>query len=186
MKKRLRSWVTQITIGSFLVVGVTGLLMFLGVNGGLIVVAHEWISIIFLVVASLHTWLNFGAVRKSLSRARGIIIVGFFAALLAFSATRCNEVEEFLQAQGHVDKDSLCEKAGDLLLRARISTVAEITGHTPQQLRDILGRHGVLITSDEISLADAAAQSQVDPLSVLVAVLQAGQAAPVLGNAAPH
>jgi hypothetical protein len=170
--KKLRSWVTQVTIGSFLVIGVTGLLMFLGVNGGLIMVAHEWVSLIFVVAAGLHTWLNWSAVCKSLSRARGIIIVGFFTALLAISVARCNEVEKILRAQGHVDKDTLCRKAGHVLLRARISTVAEMTGRTPQQLRDILGRHGVLITTDEISLADAAAQSQVSPLRVLDVVLQ--------------
>ena len=170
--KKLRSWVTQVTIGSFLVIGVTGLLMFLGVSGGLIVVAHEWISLIFIVVASLHTWLNWSAVRKSLSRARGIIVVGFFTALLAISVARCSEVEELLRTQGHVDKDTLCRKAGHLLLRTRISTVAEMTGRTPRQLRYILGRHGVLIKSNEISLADAAAQSQANPLRVLDLVLQ--------------
>lgn len=41
---KLRAWVTPITIGSFLLIGVTGLLMFFKVPGGLIVIAHEWLS----------------------------------------------------------------------------------------------------------------------------------------------
>ena len=56
--KKLRSWVTPITIGSFLLLGVTGLLMFFKVRGGLIVVAHEWLSPIFVVGACLHIFLN--------------------------------------------------------------------------------------------------------------------------------
>jgi hypothetical protein len=86
--KKLRAWVTPITIGSFLLIGVTGLLMFFKVRGGLIVVAHEWLSPIFVVGACLHIWLNWGVVRANLSRARGIIIVGLFAALLAFTVQR--------------------------------------------------------------------------------------------------
>ena len=99
--KKLRAWVTPITIGSFLLLGVTGLLMFFKVRGGLIVVAHEWLSPIFVVGACLHIWLNWGAVRANLSRARGIIIVGLFAALLAFSVAPLKEVDEIAREHGH-------------------------------------------------------------------------------------
>lgn len=170
--KKLRSWVTQVTIGSFLLVGVTGLFLFFGVTGSLIVVAHEWVSLLFIVAAALHTWLNWSAVCASLSRARGILIVGFFAVLLIFSIAPGDTVEEFLQARGRVDKDVLCKKAGNLLLEAPLSTVAELTGRTPQQLRDRLARKGVRITSDEVSLVDVAAQTQAHPLHLLDVILQ--------------
>jgi hypothetical protein len=71
--KRLRSWVTPITIGSFLLIGVTGLLMFFKARGGLIVVAHEWLSLIFAIAACLHIGLNWSAIRTYLSRARGLV-----------------------------------------------------------------------------------------------------------------
>jgi hypothetical protein len=169
--KKLRSWVTPITIGSFLLLGVTGLLMFFKVRRGLIVVAHEWLSPIFVIGACLHIWLNWGAVRANLSRARGIIIVGLFAALLAFSIAPFKEAEEHAREHGH-GQDVIGRKAAELLLRARISTVAELTGRTPQQLRDSLVRHGVRVIPDEATLADAARQNQVSPVRVLDAVLQ--------------
>lgn len=169
--KRLRSWVTPITIGSFLLIGVTGLLMFFKVRGGVIVVVHEWLSPIFVVGACLHIWLNWGAVRANLSRARGIIIVGLFTALLAFSIAPFEEVEEHAREHGH-GQEVIGRRAAELLLRASISTVAELTGRTPQQLRDSLGRHGVRVASDEVTLADAARQSQVSPVRVLDAVLE--------------
>ena len=59
-----------------------------------------------------------------------------------------------------------------VLLKARISTLAELTARTPQQLRDSLGRRGILITSDEVTLADAARRSQVNVVRALEAVLQ--------------
>ena len=169
--KKLRAWVTSISIGSFLLLGVTGLLMFFEVRGGLIVVAHEWLSPIFVIGASLHIWLNWGPVRANLSQARGIIIVGLFAALLAFSIAPLKEVDEIAREHGH-GQEAIGRKSAELLLRARVSTVAELTGHTPQQLRDKLGRRGIRITTGAVSLADAARQSQVSPVSALNAVLQ--------------
>lgn len=169
--KKLRAWVTPITIGSFLLVGVTGLLMFFKVRGSLIVVAHEWLSPVLVIVSCLHIWLNWGAVRASLSRARGIIIVGLFGALLAFAIAPSDEAEEQVREHGH-GQERIGRKAAEVLLQARLSTVAELTGHAPRQLRDRLGRCGIRVTSDEISLGDAADQSHVSPVCALDAVLQ--------------
>jgi hypothetical protein len=169
--KRLRAWVTPVTIGCFLLLGVTGLLMFFKVRGGLIVVAHEWLSPIFVVGACLHIIVNWGAVRATLSRARGLVIVGLFLALLAFSVAPPRDAVEHAREHGH-GQEVIGRRAAELLLQARLSTVAELTGRTPQQVRDRLGRQGVRVTSDEIALADAAAESHVSPVDLLDAVLQ--------------
>jgi len=183
---KLRSWVTPITIGSFLLLGITGLLMFFKVRGGIIVVAHEWLSPIFVVCASLHIWLNWGAVCVNLKRLRGIIIVGMFALLLAFTVAPFKAVEEHVQESGH-GQEVIGRRAAELLLGARISTVAELTGCTPQELRDSLDRLGVRVTSDEIILADAAAQNNVSPVLVLDAVLQDREKPPLQrGIATPN
>jgi hypothetical protein len=169
-KKTLRSWLTPITIGSFLLIGVTGLLMFFKVRGTLIVVTHEWLSPVFVVGACLHTWLNWGALRTHLSRARGLVIVGLFAAPLAVCLVPFDEVSEIAREHGH-GQESIGRRAAEVLLKARISTVAELTGRTPQQLRDSLGRHGVRVTSDDFTLGEAGRQSQIHPARVLGAVL---------------
>lgn len=170
--KKLRSWVTPITIGSFLLIGVTGLLMFFKVRGSLIVVAHEWLSPIFVIGACLHIWLNWGAVRTQLSRARGIGVVGLFAALLLLVLLPFGEASEIaLEHHGH-GQENAARRAAEVLLEARVSAVAELTGRTPQHLRDSLVRHGVSITSDEVTLADAARLSHVSPVRVLHAVLE--------------
>jgi hypothetical protein len=168
---KLRSWVTPITIGSFLVLGLTGLLMFFKVRGGLIVIAHEWLSPIFVCGGCLHIWLNWGAVRANLSRTRGIVIVGFFAALLAVSVAPFEEAGEIAWEHGH-GREAIGQAAAELLLETRVSTISELTGRSPQQLRDSLGHLGVRVTSDDMALADVAAQNHINPVRVLVAVLQ--------------
>jgi len=169
--KKLRSWVTPITIGSFLLLGVTGLLMFFRVRAGFIVVAHEWLSPVFVVSAGLHLWLNWSAVLANLSRVRGFVIVGLFAALLALSVAPFQWANEVVLEHGH-GQELIGRKAAELLLRARLSTVAEMTDQTPQQLRDELLRHGVRVSSDQVILADAARQNQASPARVLDAVLK--------------
>ncbi len=169
--KKLRAWVTPITIGSFLLIGVTGLLMFFKVRGSLIVVAHEWLSPIFAITAVLHICLNWATVRASLSRARGIVIVGLFGVLLAFSVVPFSEAEEAVREHGH-GQEGIGRKAAEVLLQARISTLAELTGRTPAQLRERLDRHGIRVTSDEASLVEAAQQSRVHPARAVMAALQ--------------
>ncbi len=169
--KRLRSWVTPMTLGSFLLIGITGVLMFFKVRGNLIVVAHEWLSPIFAIGACLHIWLNWNAVRAALSRARGLLIVGFFAVLLAFSIAPFEEAAEIARHHGH-GEEGLGRRSAEVLLHARIATVAELTGRTPQQLRDRLDRCGIRVASDEALLLEAAQQNQVHPARALAAVLE--------------
>ena len=169
--KKLGSWVTPITLGSFLLIGATGLLMFLKVRGGLIVVAHEWLSPVLVLGTCLHIWLNWSAVRAHLSRARGLIVVGLFTSLLVIALVPFDETAQVAWEHGH-GQERTDRRAAAVLLEARISSVAELTGRTPQQLRDRLGRHGIRATSDELTLADAARQSQVHPARVLGAVLE--------------
>jgi hypothetical protein len=169
--KKLRLWVTPITIGSFLLIGVTGLLMFFKVRGGLIVVAHEWLSPIFMISACLHTWLNWGAVWAHLSRLRGLVVLGLFGALLLLSLAPFEEAAQIAREHGH-GQEGIDRRAAELLLKARIATVAELTGCTPQQLRDRLGRYGIRVTSDDVTLTDAAGQSQLNPIHLLETLLQ--------------
>ncbi len=169
--KKLRAWVTPITIGSFLLIGITGLLMFFKVRGGLIVGAHEWLSPIFAIGLCLHVWLNWAAVRANLSRARGIIIVGLFGALLALAVAPLDEMDEVTLEHGHGQQE-VGRKAAEALLQARVSAVAELAGCTPQELRDRLDRYGIRVSSGDVSLADAAHQSQVSPVRALHAALQ--------------
>ncbi|MCG8276944.1 DUF4405 domain-containing protein [Stenotrophomonas sp. NLF4-10] len=55
----LRTWSTPLTIGSFILMAVTGVLMFFDVVPGYLAFAHEWFSWFFLVGAGGHIAVNF-------------------------------------------------------------------------------------------------------------------------------
>ena len=54
----LRSWATPLTIGSFLLMAVTGVLMFFDIVPGYVSFAHEWASWLFLLGVVAHVAVN--------------------------------------------------------------------------------------------------------------------------------
>ena len=81
----LRKWATPWTIGSFLLMSVTGVLMFYHLNSPLNKLAHQWLSFAFLVGVVVHivtNWLAFSRYFKS-PVAIGVMVV--FAAVLGGS-----------------------------------------------------------------------------------------------------
>jgi hypothetical protein len=61
-----RSWVTPITAGSFLLLGVTGILIFFYLDSGANKFVHRWLSWILLGGALLHTLANFNGLKAHL------------------------------------------------------------------------------------------------------------------------
>lgn len=81
----MRSWATPLTIGSFLLISVTGILMFFEWERGLMTVAHQWLSWFLVIGAAGHIAVNLRPL-KSHQRSRwGKASVAVFAALLAAS-----------------------------------------------------------------------------------------------------
>ena len=81
----LRLWATPITIAAFLLMAVTGLLMFFHAETTLNKVAHEYLSWVFVIGAGLHVVVNWRAFTVHFRRwpARGAALL--FAALLVVS-----------------------------------------------------------------------------------------------------
>jgi hypothetical protein len=80
-----RAWVTPLTIGTFTLLGVTGVLMFFHLDSGLNKAAHEWLSWLLLAGAAGHAAVNWGAFRHHLAGWRGRLVIGASLALLAVS-----------------------------------------------------------------------------------------------------
>lgn len=81
----LRKWATPLTVGSFLIMGVTGVLMFFHLESMLNKVIHEWAGWAMVVGVGAHLALNWRAFITYFKRplAKGIMAVS--ALLLAVS-----------------------------------------------------------------------------------------------------
>ncbi len=81
----LRKWATPWTIGSFVLMSVTGVLMFYHLNSPLNKLAHQWLSFAFLAGVVVHVWVNWLAFSRYFKAPAAIVVMIVFTAVLAGS-----------------------------------------------------------------------------------------------------
>ena len=81
--KSLRSWATPLVIGSFLIMGVSGVLMFFHLNTTLMKGVHEWAGWALLLGVVAHVVLNWRAFSTYFKRPLAAGIMGLGAVVLA-------------------------------------------------------------------------------------------------------
>lgn len=84
--KFLRTWATPLIIGAFLIMGVTGVLMFFHLDSGLNKAVHEWASWAMLAGVAAHLAVNWRPFVIYFKRplAAGIMGVGALALAVSF------------------------------------------------------------------------------------------------------
>jgi len=83
--KLSREWVTPVVGGAFLLLAVTGILMFFHVDMGLNKLAHEWLGWVLVAAIALHLTINARPLINVLKKPRGQVLAGLFVAILAAS-----------------------------------------------------------------------------------------------------
>ncbi|SHE87522.1 protein of unknown function [Ruegeria intermedia] len=81
----LRSWATPLTIGSFLIMGTTGSLMFFHLNSGFNKSIHEWAGWAMMIGVAAHLILNWRPFTVYFKRPAALAIIAGCAGLLALS-----------------------------------------------------------------------------------------------------
>lgn len=143
MKRRkpfsLRTWSTPLTIGSFILMAVTGVLMFFDVVPGYVSFAHEWFSWLFLIGAAGHIAVNFRPMKKHLQSSWGRASVAIFAVVLVVS----------MFSFGRITAPQLKWPISNALVEAPLSALADVTGTDSAELVAKLDRHGITATPDQ-------------------------------------
>jgi len=80
-----REWVTPVVGGAFVLLAVTGVLMFFHLDTGLNKLAHEWLGWVLVAAVGLHLTLNARPLINVLKKPRGQVLAGLFMAILAAS-----------------------------------------------------------------------------------------------------
>lgn len=78
-----REWATPLTMGAFLLMAITGVLMFFHIEAGLGKALHEWLGWLFVAGVALHVTVNFAGFRRHFLQGPGRWIVVGFALLTA-------------------------------------------------------------------------------------------------------
>ncbi len=125
MWKLSRSWATPLTIGVFLLMAVTGALMFFHADIGLNRAAHEWLGWLLVAATGAHALANGPAVLRHFRASRlaqGILLAS--ALVLVLSSLPGSSA----------DDPSPPVLALRAVADAPLSTVAARAGKTPEQL----------------------------------------------------
>lgn len=138
-----REWATPIAAGAFLLSAVTGVLIFFHVDSGLNKAAHEWLSWVLLGGVALHVIANFGGFKRHLDARRGQLLMGVFALVLLLS----------FFAPGEKGEPPFAPPIR-ALSAAPLTTLAQVAGLTPEQLRERLVKAGLQPVSDQQSLSE--------------------------------
>ena len=80
-----RDFATSLTVGAFLLMSVTGVLMFFHLDMGLNKTAHEWTGLVLVTAVALHIVVNFVAFKRYFRLWQGRALIGAFAVLLVAS-----------------------------------------------------------------------------------------------------
>ena len=81
----MRTWATPLTIGSFVLMAATGVLMFFEWERGLAAVVHKWFSMLFLAAAGGHIAANLRPFKNHLKSHCGQASIAVFMVVLAAS-----------------------------------------------------------------------------------------------------
>lgn len=152
----LRTWSTPLTMGAFLLMAVTGVLMFFDVVPGYLSFAHEWFSWLFLLGAGAHMVVHVRPLARHLESRWGRGSVAVFALVTAISAF----------SFGRITAPQLKWPIVEALVGAPLSAVAGLTGTAPATVVGRLERHGIAATPDQ-SIRELAARSGEDEFHIL-------------------
>ena len=134
--KNLRKWATPLTVGSFLIMGVTGILMFFHVESGLNGFIHEWAGWAMVAGVSAHLTMNWRAFTTYFKRPLAKVIMGISAVLLAVS---------FMPVSGG---GSPVDKVMGALTTADVQTVIALSGQEIDRGLTMLAEAGIDARAD--------------------------------------
>jgi len=156
----LRPWATPLVAASFLLMAVTGTLMFLHAAPGLAREIHEWAGWIFLAGAGAHLALNWRPFAAHLRRPLSQAILGAGVAAVAVSLYPSGET-------GRPDIQSMINS----LSAASLSQLAAIGGQSDAVLAAKLAQAGLAVTSPSQTVAEIAGADTGERMVVLQAAL---------------
>lgn len=71
----LRSWATPLIIGSYLITGISGVMLFFHLGESLIKEAHEWIGMLFAIGATLHITSHWTPFKRYFTRPLAVSVI---------------------------------------------------------------------------------------------------------------
>jgi Domain of unknown function (DUF4405) len=152
----VRKWATRLTIGAFILMAITGILMFFHLDRGINSGVHEWFSWLFLIGVTGHVTANFRPFKTHLQSGWGRSSVAVFSIVLAAS----------FFTWGVRTGGRMLDAIRDGLVNAPLSTLAAIAHDEPEALTQRMRSHGIPARNDQ-TIHDLAGDNRSKQLQLL-------------------
>lgn len=156
-----REWATPLTIGSFILMGCTGILMFFHADTGLNKEVHEWLGWAMVAGVATHVTANFAAFKRYLSKPAALAIIGVFVVILAASFF----IKEEDEGGGHPAR-----RASQAVLHAPLTSIAPLAHQTPEALLAALQKAGFKAQSTNQTLDSITGPEEHDQFKALAVI----------------
>lgn len=158
----LRKIATPLTIGAFVLMAVTGLLMFFHASTMTNKLAHEWVGLIFVGAVALHVAVNMRPFTAHLTKPRGQAALAVFALALGLS---------FLPLTGQTGGGRPDFALLHAVEEAPLGTVAALLNENPETLTDRLRAAGYDAATVDSTIAGLAAGEQKAQMRLIAVLL---------------
>ena len=155
----MKSWATPLATATFVILAVTGTLMFFKVEAGFIKPIHEWLSWAMTAGVVLHIIANWKAFTGYFLRKPALAIIGTGLVVTLIAV--------FAPAGEHPNPRINITKA---LASARLETVAEVAGQNSATLIEKLGSKGITVSLASMSIREIAKQNNKKDMEVLALI----------------
>ncbi len=155
-----RSWATPLTIGAFVLMASTGMLMFFHLDSGINKEVHEWLGWAMVAGVASHVTVNWASFKRHLSQTTGQVIVGLFVVVLVGSFFIHEEDEGSNPAR----------RVTQAVLTAPLHDIAPLAHRTPAELTTALQQAGFKIESSDQTLQSITGPEREAQFKALAAI----------------
>ena len=145
---------TPLTIGSFIVASITGVLLFFEIDPSGVRATHEWMSLLFVLAGSLHIYTNKRPFARYFSDRTLLVILGSIAAGGILYAISFNDIY-------------LAEASYQLLTKTEIAQLSTLLGISHDELLNKLSALNITTVQPGQSLDDIAQRYERDVHDVM-------------------
>ncbi|MDR3514939.1 MAG: hypothetical protein P4M00_03925 [Azospirillaceae bacterium] len=155
----LRQYATQATAALSVIVAVTGVILFFFAAHGPITLLHEWLGLVFVVVAILHGWRHRRVIATYLGQNRTRVMAGTLVAVVAAVFTIVPS-----------ENGGALRKLITRVQAAPLADVAPVLGVSAEDMIGALTAKGLRIDAEKPTLASIATTNHL-PLRRLLEIM---------------
>jgi len=153
----LKKLATPLAIAFFMVIAVSGIMLFFHLGEGFVKELHEWLGMVFVVAAVLHVYRNWSLFKKYF---QNHLLWKVFALTLGV-------VLAFVLPTGLSGPHKGLRSLVEAVAAAPLQQIAPVLGTSYEDLRTKFAKHGIAIDNPSISLREVAHHSKRELPEVL-------------------